>query len=85
MVHDGIQAEKNGFPLLEVRDLKTWFPIKRGLFSLAAGYVRAVDGVSFVIRRNDRLSSGEMKPWDWSGSRVAARPPWDAPCSDWSG
>lgn len=55
MVHDGIQAEKNGFPLLEVRDLKTWFPIKRGLFSLAAGYVRAVDGVSFVIRRNETL------------------------------
>lgn len=42
-------------PLLEVRDLKTWFPIKRGLFSLTAGHVLAVDGVSFVIHRNETL------------------------------
>ncbi|MFO8111408.1 MAG: ABC transporter ATP-binding protein [Desulfosalsimonadaceae bacterium] len=42
-------------PLLEVRDLKTWFPIKRGLFSITAGYVRAVDGISFVLDRNETL------------------------------
>ena len=42
-------------PLLEVRDLATWFPVKRGLLSLTAGWVRAVDGVSFVIDRNETL------------------------------
>ncbi len=42
-------------PLLEVRDLKTWFPIKRGLFSITDGYVRAVDGISFVLDRNETL------------------------------
>ncbi len=36
-------------PLLSVRDLKTWFPIKSGLLRKTVGHVRAVDGVSFDI------------------------------------
>ncbi len=31
------------------RDLRTYFPIKRGVFSHTVGYVKAVDGVSFDI------------------------------------
>ena len=42
-------------PLLEVKDLKTWFPVKRGLFSKTVGNVRAVDGVSFSISKNETL------------------------------
>jgi oligopeptide/dipeptide ABC transporter ATP-binding protein len=42
-------------PLLKVIDLKTWFPIKRGLFSKTADYVRAVDGVSLNIYRGETL------------------------------
>jgi peptide/nickel transport system ATP-binding protein len=47
-------------PLVEVEDLKKWFPVQKGfLASLLAGghtdYVRAVDGVSFEIRRNEVL------------------------------
>jgi oligopeptide/dipeptide ABC transporter ATP-binding protein len=38
-----------GAPLLEVRDLHTWFPIRRGVFSRTQGYVKAVDGVSFNV------------------------------------
>ncbi|HEY2589249.1 MAG TPA: oligopeptide/dipeptide ABC transporter ATP-binding protein [Tepidisphaeraceae bacterium] len=38
-----------GTPLLEVRDLKTWFPIRRGVFSRTVGHVKAVDGVSFDL------------------------------------
>ena len=41
--------------LLEVRDLRMYFPIRRGLFSQVAGYVKAVDGVSFDIRRGETL------------------------------
>jgi peptide/nickel transport system ATP-binding protein len=41
--------------LLEVRDLKMHFPIKGGFFSQIAGYVRAVDGVSFDIKRGETL------------------------------
>ncbi|MGN6506360.1 MAG: ABC transporter ATP-binding protein [Tepidisphaeraceae bacterium] len=37
-------------PLLEVRNLKTHFPIRKGLLSRTVGHVRAVDGVSFSLR-----------------------------------
>ncbi len=41
--------------LLEVGDLKTWFPIRRGLLRRTAGHVRAVDGVSFCIEKGKTL------------------------------
>jgi peptide/nickel transport system ATP-binding protein len=42
--------------LLEVKDLKMHFPIKRGLLSSKiVGYVRAVDGVSLYIRPGETL------------------------------
>lgn len=40
-------------PLLRVRNLHTWFPVRRGIFSKIAVYVRAVDGVSLDIRRGE--------------------------------
>ncbi len=42
-------------PLLEVSGLKTWFPIRRGVFSRVRGHVRAVDGVDFSIQRGRTL------------------------------
>lgn len=36
-------------PLVQVKGLKTWFPVKKGLFSRVIGHVKAVDGVSFDI------------------------------------
>jgi peptide/nickel transport system ATP-binding protein len=48
-------AESNGL-LLEVKDLKKHFPIRRGFFSTrTVGYVKAVDGVSFYIRQGETL------------------------------
>ena len=41
--------------ILEVRDLKVWFPIKKGIFSRTSGYVKAVDGVSFVLHRGETI------------------------------
>lgn len=41
--------------LVEVEDLKTHFPIKRGLFSNVVGHVKAVDGVSFNIQAGKTL------------------------------
>jgi peptide/nickel transport system ATP-binding protein/oligopeptide transport system ATP-binding protein len=42
-------------PLLEVRDLVKHFPIHGGLLQRRVGEVRAVDGVSFSIRRGETL------------------------------
>ena len=39
-------------PLLEVQNLKTYFPIK-GIFSRTIGHVKAVDGVSFTINKGE--------------------------------
>jgi peptide/nickel transport system ATP-binding protein len=36
-------------PLLEVRDLKVYFPVQRGVFRRVVGHVYAVDGVSMNI------------------------------------
>ncbi len=40
-------------PLLEVRGLKMWFPRRSGLFGRDVTYVKAVDDVSFTIRRGE--------------------------------
>ncbi len=42
-------------PLLSVRDLKVYFPIRKGLFSSVSDYTRAVDGVSFDVYRGQTL------------------------------
>ncbi len=39
--------------LLEVRNLKKYFPLKKGFMASGKGYVRAVDGVSFSIEEGD--------------------------------
>jgi oligopeptide transport system ATP-binding protein len=41
--------------LLEVEDLKTYFPIHNGIFKRTSGYVKAVDGVSFTLQRGETL------------------------------
>nr|WP_209280094.1 ABC transporter ATP-binding protein [Desulfobaculum xiamenense] len=42
-------------PILDVRDLKVWFPVRKGLLRRTAGHVKAVDGVSFQLRRGECL------------------------------
>ena len=42
-------------PLLEVRNLKKYFPVRSGVFSRISGWVKAVDDVSFVVRRSETL------------------------------
>ncbi|MCF8565386.1 dipeptide ABC transporter ATP-binding protein [Alicyclobacillus tolerans] len=41
--------------LLEVKDLRKYFPIKRGLVSRTVGHVKAVDGVSLTIHKGETL------------------------------
>lgn len=46
---------QTGDALVEVRDLKKWFPLHRGLMSKVVGHVKAVDGVSLDILRGETL------------------------------
>jgi oligopeptide/dipeptide ABC transporter ATP-binding protein len=41
--------------LVEVRDLKKHFPIRKGILSRVAGQVQAVDGISFTIAKGEIL------------------------------
>ncbi|MBQ4045543.1 MAG: ABC transporter ATP-binding protein [Lachnospiraceae bacterium] len=42
-------------PILQVRNLVKWFPIKTGFFKRTTGHVKAVDGVSFSIKRRQTM------------------------------
>jgi len=41
--------------LLEVRDIKKYFPVVKGVFSRVVGHVKALDGVSFSVRGGETL------------------------------
>src|SRR5262245_19643002 len=48
-------ADESG-TLLELRDLKTWFPIRTGVLQRVTGHVKAVDGVDLAIRHGETLA-----------------------------
>ncbi len=52
-IHENPQAT-DGY-MLKVKDLKQYFPIKAGLVQRVVGYVKAVDGISFSIRRGKTM------------------------------
>src|SRR5437879_4828131 len=39
--------------VIETKDLKVWFPIRRGVMRRPLGYIKAVDGVSIEIRQGE--------------------------------
>jgi len=49
------RSAARGEVLVEVKDLKKHFPITGGVFSRVVGHVKAVDGVSFQIRKGETL------------------------------
>ena len=44
-----------GEPLLYVKALRKWFPVKEGLFSRVVGQVKAVDDIDLHVRRGETL------------------------------
>ena len=44
-----------GKPLLEVDDLRVWFPIRKGLLRRTVDHVKAVDGVNFRLAQGQTL------------------------------
>jgi oligopeptide/dipeptide ABC transporter ATP-binding protein len=43
-------------PLLKVSGLRSWFPIRKGVFQKIVGYVRAVDGVDLSIDKGQTVA-----------------------------
>ena len=43
----------NGRPLVDVRSLKKYFPVRSGVFSRISAWVKAVDDVSFHIKEGE--------------------------------
>lgn len=41
--------------ILEVKDLKVWYPVVKGVFARVSGYIKAVDGVSFSIAPGEKV------------------------------
>jgi len=50
-----LAAPADARPLVEVQDLRVWFPIRRGLFRRTVGHVKAVDGVSLSLKEGGTL------------------------------
>ncbi|MCZ6887156.1 MAG: dipeptide ABC transporter ATP-binding protein [Gammaproteobacteria bacterium] len=48
-------ATTDTIPVVEVSDLKKYFPVRKGVFGGVAGQVHAVDGVSFSIETGETL------------------------------
>ena len=46
---------KNDTPILSCRELKVWFPIRKGILNRVRGHVRAVDGVTLELHPGETL------------------------------
>lgn len=60
--------------LLEIRNLKKHYPIKKGLFSKQVGAVKAVDGINLTVQQGETLAI--------VGNLAAANPQPDGQYSD---
>lgn len=47
--------DENKIPLIEVQNLKKYYPLKGGIITHTTGYVKAVDGVSFSVMKGQTL------------------------------
>ena len=50
-----MSSRNGGDPLVEVRNLKKYFPIRKGLLQREVGRVHAVDDVTFAVREGETL------------------------------
>lgn len=48
-------TDENKIPLIQVENMKKYYPVKGGIITHTTGYVKAVDGVSFSIMKGQIL------------------------------
>jgi len=48
-------AEREQIPLIQVENMKKYYPVKGGVIPHTTGYIKAVDGVSFSIMQGETL------------------------------
>ena len=49
-------SAQNGQTVLKVNDLRVWFPVKAGILKRTVGHVKAVDGISFELKKGETLA-----------------------------
>ncbi|MBR4901136.1 MAG: dipeptide ABC transporter ATP-binding protein [Victivallales bacterium] len=47
---------QNGQTVLTVNGLRVWFPVKAGILKRTVGHVKAVDGISFELKKGETLA-----------------------------
>ena len=55
MTNEKLPRQQRDEPLLEIRNLKKYFPIEKGFFRRVVGHVRAVDDVSLDVQRGKTM------------------------------
>ncbi|MEN8668702.1 MAG: ATP-binding cassette domain-containing protein, partial [Ketobacter sp.] len=48
-------ARQDVTAIMKVDSLRVWFPVKKGVFKHTVGYIKAVDDISFTIKRGHTL------------------------------
>ena len=48
-------ANPNAKTILEAKDLRVWFPIKRGFLRHVVGHIKAVDGIALTVKEGQTL------------------------------
>ncbi len=49
-------SAQNGQTVLKVNGLRVWFPVKAGILKRTVGHVKAVDGISFELKKGETLA-----------------------------
>jgi len=52
---DPAPLQPNAPLVVETKELKVWFPVRRGVLRKTVGHIKAVDGVSIAVRKGETL------------------------------
>jgi len=47
--------ENKEIEVLKIKDLKVWYPIKKGIFKKTVDYVKAIDAINFSLKKKETL------------------------------